>query len=294
MAKLPPFEGMLEFVAAVDAESLSAAAESLGVSVAHVSRKVSALERDLGQQLLLRTPRGCVPTDAGRSFHAQGKVLLAGLEEARDAVRSGGATASGLIRISIGGYFAERQILPLLTRFAAAHPAIELDIGVVTRNVDLVAEGYDLVIRAGPLADSRMRASKIAVFQGHTLAAPAYLASHGTPAHPQELDPSQCLVLGHREWVFMRGGTRVAFAPAGRVRGDSGLTMLAATRAGLGIAQVPSYYGKEDLAQGTLVRLFDGWQSAGVFEFFAVLPPASYTPGRVRQLVDFLHAELSL
>lgn len=293
MAKLDHFSGVQEFVSAVEAASLSGAALVLDVSVAHISRKVSALERDLGHQLLLRTPRGCTATESGRLFYQQSKALLVGMEEARDGVKKGGAAMAGSIRVSAGGYFAESRLLPLFARFAAMYPEIDLDVGLVTRNVDLVAESVDLAIRMGPLADSRLKASRLISFKGHTLASPEYLQVHGKPRRPQDLDPRQCLSLGSRPWTFMREDVSVSFAPEGRIRSDTGLAMVTSAREGLGFIQVPAYYGLEDLKQGGLVAVLKSWASAGQFEVYAVLPPTSYVPARVRRLVEFLHKHLA-
>ncbi|WBV42555.1 LysR family transcriptional regulator [Pseudoroseomonas cervicalis] len=282
-------QGVVEFVAAADAGSFSGAARTLGLSVAHVSRQVAELERGLGLQLIQRTTRRSVLTDAGRSYYESCRALLEGLEEARDGLRRDQNELRGPVRVSVGGHFAEAQLSPLMLRFAAAHPAITLEFEVSSRNVDLVEEGVDFAVRAGPLAASNLR---LVSFPLVTLAAPEVRDRLGDLRHPSQLDPALCLSLGHRRWTFRRGAEEHAFAPRGRIHSNSGSTLVQAAAGGMGIVQLPGYYGREEVRAGQLLPLLGDWTAREPFEFHIVYPPQSRLPQRVRRLIDFLVAEM--
>jgi DNA-binding transcriptional LysR family regulator len=293
MAKPNLLDGVPEFVATVEGGSFSAAARIMDSSVANMSRKVGALERRLEQQLLQRTARGCVLNEAGQRFYKQCRALLDGLEEAHDEVRLGRSELKGSIKISLAGYFAETTLLPLLAEFAEAYPGIQLFINVIARNVDLVGEGVDISVRLGPLADSNLIARPLLAFSVKTLVAPALLARIGECNHPSGLDPALCLSLLTRPWRFRKGDEQHQLQPTGRIGSDNGLALVAAARQGLGVIQVPSYYGQAEVARGELLPLLEDWHSGDQFEFFLVFPPTRYIPERVRALAAFLRERLA-
>ena len=272
MEKAHPLQGVVEFVASVDAGSFSAAARKLGVSVAHVSRQVAELERRTGLQLLRRTSRRSAPTEAGSRYHARCRDLLDGLEEAREALQDEQDLLKGNLRISVGGHFAEDHLNPVLLRFVAAHPGIRLEVEVSSRNVDLVDEGFDLAVRAGPLQLSSLKTRRLTAFPVLTLAAPALLKALGTPKHSDELDPAHCLCLGGRPWTFHLGKENRRFTPQGRVVSNSGSTLIKAAVVGLGMVQLPGYYGPLEIEAGQLEPVLQDWASPEPFEFHIVYP----------------------
>ena len=291
MEKVAALQGVVEFVASADAGSFSGAARALGLSVAHVSRQVAELERGLGLQLIQRTTRRSVLTDSGRAYYESCRALLEGLEEARDSLRRNQNELRGPVRISVGGHFAETHLSDLTLRFAAAHPAITLEFEVSIRNVDLVEEGIDFVVRAGPLIPSNLITRRLVSFPLVTLAAPEVRERLGDLRHASELDPTLCLSLGHRRWTFRRGAEEHAFAPRGRVHSNSGGTLIQAAVSGMGIVQLPGYYGREEVRGGRLQPLLADWTGGEPFEFHIVYPPQRRLPQRVRRLIDFLVAE---
>ena len=283
-------DGLIEFVSAVESGSFSAAARLLGVSVAHVSRSVANLERRLGLQLIQRTSRRSAVTEAGRLYHASCRALLDGLDEAREALRQDQDQLRGTIRISVGGHFGEDHVSPLLLRFGTLHPAITLDIEVSSRNVDLVEDGIDLAVRAGPLIPSSLIARRLTAYPLVTLISPALLERLGEQSHPDALDKALCLGLGRRRWAFQHGSDRYEFTPQGRVLANNGATLIQAAVASLGMVQVPGYYGRAEIASGTLKVMLPDWAPAEPFEFHIVYAPQQRLPRRVRQLIDFLVA----
>jgi DNA-binding transcriptional LysR family regulator len=292
VGKVLPLDGLVEFVTAAEAGSFSAAARALGVSVAHVSRRVAELERSLGVQLIWRSSRQSTLTEAGRLYHATCRTLFGGLEEGREALRRNQDELRGPIRVSVGGHFAEGHLAPLLLRFAQLHPGLDLDIEVSSRNADLVEEGFDLAVRAGPLTPSSMIGRRLAAFPLVTLAAPALLGRLGDILRPEALDPALCLSLGRRAWIFRRGASEHRFQPQGRIHSNSGSTLIQAAIAGMGVVQVPGYYGRIEVARGDLCPILEAWTSPESFEFHIVYPPQRRLPLRVRRLIDVLVAEL--
>ena len=196
------------------------------------------------------------------------------------------------MRISVGGHFGEDHLNPVLLRFVAAHPGIRLDIEVSSRNVDLIEDGFDLAVRAGPLPSSSLKTRRLMLFPVLTLAAPARLAGLGMPGHPDDLDPMHCLSLGGRPWTFRKGQENRSFAPQGRVVSNSGSTLIKAAVAGLGIVQLPGYYGPPEIETGQLEPVLQGWASHDPFEFHIVYPGHRQRSRRVRNLIDFLVAEI--
>lgn len=293
MERIDRLRGLVEFVATVQAGSFSAAARSLNVSVAHVSRAVRDLESHVGVQLIHRTTRESTLTEIGREYFEQCRSLLDGLDETRERIQSGQSTVRGPIRISMGGTFAETRIAPLLTRFALDHPQVGVTVDLNSHNVSLTGDGFDLVVRAGPLEPSGLIGRRLTGFPLVTLAAPSLLESIGTPGRPDDLNPGLCLPLGERKWSFRRGKQTYVVHPAGRFQANFGTLLVGAAVAGAGIVQLPAYYGRAELAAGSLVAVLDAWKDdEEQFEFHIVYPPQRHLPLRVRALIDFLVGEL--
>jgi DNA-binding transcriptional LysR family regulator len=290
MAKGSYLPGVSEFVSTAKTGSFSAAAKTLGVSIAHVSRSVARLEADLGVQLITRNTRSSFLTEQGVRFLESCTSVLEIYDEARDAVRSA-STVAGRIRISMGGHYAETVLAPILAQFCATHLGITMDLVMTSRNVAMIEENFDLAIRAGPLASSTLIARRLAGFKLRTLVAPGFVSS--LPDEPGNLSPSDCMSLGGRNWIFSRGTETRVVKPAGRIDTNSGTLLVSSAVAGCGIAQVPSYYGQSEIDSGYLIELFPDWTALDEFELFLVYPQQRRLPTRVRSLIDFLVDNLS-
>lgn len=277
--------GIVEFVAAAEAGSFSAAARRLGVSVAHVSRTVASIEKDLGVQLITRNTRSSALTEQGREFYRRSRSILDAYGEARDIAR-GASSIGGRIRMSMGGHYAETVLAPLVAKFCAAHPEVSIELEMTSRNVAMLEENFDLAVRAGPLSHSTLVARKLVSFPLLTLAAPGYL--DGKSDDPRDLDPRHCLSFGKRPWSFRRGSEARSIKPEGRVSTNSGTLLVRSAVARSGIIQVPSYYGARELAAGTLVQVFPDWTATEEFDFFLVYPEQKHMPSRLRALIDYL------
>lgn len=289
MEKIVDLGGLVEFVAAVEAGSFSAAARRLGVSVAHISRMVAATEKDLGVQLITRNTRSSTLTEQGQEFYRRSRSILDAYEEARDVARSA-SSIGGRIRMSMGGHYAETVLAPLVAKFGASYPDISIELEMTSRNVAMLEEDFDLAVRAGPLSHSTLMARKLVSFPLLTLSAPDYPGIGS--GDPIELDPKQCLLLGKRPWSFRRGAETRSVKPEGRVATNSGTLLVQSAVARSGIIQVPSYYGQSERASGALVQLFPDWTATEEFDFFLVYPEQRHMPSRLRALIDYLVAHV--
>lgn len=290
MEKIADLRGLPEFVAAIEAGSFSAAARRMNVSVAHISRTVAAMEKELGVQLITRNTRSSLATEQGQEFYRRCRSILEAFEEARDVARSA-SFVGGNIRLSMGGHYAETVLARLVAQFCALYPEISVELEMTSRNVAMLEEHFDLAVRAGPLAHSTLMARKLIGFPLLTLAAPGYVDARSTD--PGDLDVRRCLSLGRRPWAFSRGKETRTIRPEGRVSTNSGTLLVQSAVAGSGVIQVPAYYGVDEVRAGTLVKLYPDWATADEFEFFLVYPEQRHMPSRLRALIDFLVAQVA-
>lgn len=286
------FQEMQTFRAVVDAGSFVRAAEALGQSKAAVSRHVEALERRLGARLLQRTTRRLSLTEPGQVFYDRCRELLAALEDAEAEITSHGAAAIGLLRVNAPVTFGVHHLAPLWPAFLARHPKVELDVTLSDRLVDVVEEGYDLVVRIARLDDSSIVSRRIASMRLVLCASPRYVAEHGAPRHPSEL--AQHAVVGYSyfsskdEWHFEDPqGRPVSVRTQPAVHTNSGDTGRAMALAHYGIVLQPSFLVAPDLASGALVELMPEYRAAQI-GIHAVYPTRRHLSPKVRVLLEFL------
>jgi DNA-binding transcriptional LysR family regulator len=229
------------FVRAAETGSFSRVARELNVSQPSVSRMVAGLEARLGVRLLLRTTRHVAPTDAGAVFLERARQVLGDLEDAENAAR-GIDSLQGVLRVAMSGAFGTREVIPRLPGFLAQHPRLRVELLISDRTDDLVAEGADMGLRLGRLADSGFGARLLATARRLAVAAPSYLADRGSPETPADLAGHDCILgpgsSGRRGWAFTGSGAVTSVAVEGRVRVTSAEAVMACAKAGLGIAIV--------------------------------------------------------
>jgi len=278
------------FIAVADSGGFGRAADHLGLAKSVISRRISRLEADLGTRLLSRTTRGVAPTEAGIEFKARGERILAELAEARESVAQASGGVVGRLRLSMPLTFGNVHVAPLLGDLASRHPRLEIDAEASDRYVDLIGERFDAAIRIGTLKDSSLVARRIAPVHGIVAASPGYLAAKGRPAAPQDLLQHECLLYtgtNSPDWSFRAGKRRVAIRPTGRLRTDSGETLLAWAKAGLGIVRLPTFIASEAIRSGELEPLLTAFPMQE-HALYVVRPPGAYVPGKVRVLIDLL------
>lgn len=292
--RLPDLEAWAIFASVVEHRSFSGAADAIGVSKATVSKAVTRLETHLGQSLFHRTSRRLTLTENGKTLAERAARMLAEANAAEEAARDAATAPTGLIRVAAPMALGLLHMTGPIADFIAAHPGIEIDLHLSDAKVDIVAEGYDIAVRVADLPDSSLRARRLGPVTAHVIAAPAYLARHGTPTHPAQLGEHQCLAYTNvtGPWRFTGpGGAEVAVRPAGPFRANSGDALLPALRQGLGIALLPDFIVGADLKAGTLVAILADWHAPPV-ALHLMTPPGNLRPARVEALLAFLSDRL--
>ena len=282
------------FVRAAETGSFSRVAREFGVSQPSVSRMVASLEARLGIKLLLRTTRQVTPTDAGSVLLERARQVLGDLEDAENATR-GIDSLSGTLRVAMSGAFGTREVIPHLPAFLARHPQLRIDLLISDRVEDLVAEGVDMALRLGPLADSGFGVRLLGKAPRLVVAAPAYLAKRGTPKTPAELSSHDCIagpgLSGRGGWRFTRSGAVTAIAVEGRVQVATADGVIACVKAGLGIAVASRWMCRAELQTGELVSILSDYQLESI-ELHAVYPAGRRPSVKVRAFSDYLAAKL--
>jgi DNA-binding transcriptional LysR family regulator len=254
-------DGMRTFLAVAEAGRFSTVAKARGVAVSSVSRKLDALEVELGAKLLHRSSRVMVLTEAGERLLPRARSLVAELDDARDELLALHAEPRGLLRVTAPASFGRRHVLPAVASFLSRYPLIELELDLGDRWVDLAAQRVDVAVRIGVLPDSDLVATRLAPLRRLVCASPAYLSKHGRPANPRGLLAHNCLTVAATRvptgWWSFAGVNRGAPLPVrGTLRTDDTEALLQAAAQGLGIVHLASWLVGELLAAGQLVSLF--------------------------------------
>ncbi len=288
-----PFRGISVFMQVVQAGSFTLAAERLDMSKSGVAKSIARLEATLRVQLFQRTTRRLSLTDEGRQFSEGCLRALAELEGAQGAVTARRQTLSGRLRIDLPVVFGRRWVLPALLEIAGEHPALDLDVSLTDRRVDLVEDGVDLVIRIGPLQDSAtLVARPLGVQQAVLVAHSDYLARHGQPRTLNDLHRHACITFGSggqtRPWHFLDPqGRSQPLAVRGRLGLNHSEAILDAVVAGHGIALLSDWLVADQLRAGRLVQVLPEVRTQG-FPIHAVWQKSQHLSARVRHVVDLL------
>jgi len=207
------------FVRVVERGSIRGAARALAIPKSNVSRRLAELEAHLGVRLLQRTTRRLSLTDAGTTYYRGASAAIATLDDAERDVRALQSEPRGLLRVTAPNNFGREFLTPIALRFMRTHPAVEVSLALTDRMVDLVEEGFDLAVRAGPLPDSTLVAHKLGATTFVTVASERYLVANGRPRKPEDLARHECLLHGdsHRAtWRFRRGRASLDVRVRGR------------------------------------------------------------------------------
>jgi len=284
------------FIRVAEAGSFSRTARELGFSQSSVSRIIVGLETRLGVTLLLRTTRRVVLTEAGSLFLQRARELLDALEEAEDAAR-GVDSLRGVLRIAMPATFGAGEVIPRLPPFLAAHPQLQLELLPSDEMQDLVADGADLAIRFGRLPDSNFGFRKLADAPRVAVAAPAYLSARGIPAVPADLLGHDCLfgpgISARRNWRFEGAEEGLPGRLRSLIQVASADGVIAAARAGLGIAVGSYWLCRADLESAALVTVLEA-HPLERSELYAVYPAGRRPSLKVRAFVDYLAESFAL
>lgn len=250
------------FITVVDTGSMTAGAVALGTTPSVVSRAIVRLETRVGCQLLRRTTRRIGLTDAGRLYLEQAKGAFNLIDDAERAIQQTGAETVGRIRLSVPTTYGHYRLPARLARYMALHPAVQVDVNITNRNVDLIAEGYDFAIRLGAFKDSGLIARKLEDAPLGLFAAPDYLERMGVPAHVDELKNHRCILFlipstGRAiPWQVREAGVDVDWMPEAAVEvTDDPLGVVSLAESGIGICQAYDFIVADRITRGTLVEI---------------------------------------
>lgn len=282
----------VEFVTTVQSGSFSKAAAILGVSKSHVSKRVSRLEQRLGVQLLIRSTRKISLTDIGRAYFQRCERILDEVREAESVVSDIKGEPQGVLNISLPNTFGERFIVPLIATFMSRHSNLRVNTTISTRNVDLLAEGYDIAIRIGELAESRLVARKIGMIHFIVCATPKYFETFGTPETPEALHDHQCLIFdlygAHDQsfWSFSHEKAIRRFPVKGVFFSNIADSIINCALQHVGLLYLPELFLREQLKTGQLVQVLPDWGLET--QVSLVYPYSRHLSIKVRRFVDFL------
>jgi len=284
------------FVRLAERNSFSAVGRDMGVTQSSVSKAVTTLERALGVRLVNRSTRSVSLTEAGSRYYERCRQILADLEDADTAVGDSTLGATGTLKIAAPVPFGLVFVAPRVARFQARHPALEIDLDLNDRPLNLVEENIDVAIRLGHLASPGLVARKLGDSPFVAVASPAYLSLRGAPRVPKDLTTHNCLVYTQQAnpsvWAFEGGATPYSVAVAGNYRSNNLLALKEAAIAGIGIARLPLWMADAEIKVGALRLVLENVRLPA-FGIHAVFPSARQIPAKVKLFVDFMQDELS-
>jgi DNA-binding transcriptional LysR family regulator len=284
------FEAIRTLLAAIDGGSLTAASRQLGMPLPTVSRNISVLEARLGTQLVIRTSRKLLLTDAGNAFVAAGRRVLEQLDEAERAAAGEYRTPRGDLLVTAPIMFGKLHVMPVVLTFLAAYPEVNVRVVFFDHVVDLVENHVDVAVRIGHLPDSGLVAARIGEIHWVTCASAAYLSTHGTPTAPNDLAEHDCIAFEGlqmvRTWPFGCGADAKTVAIRPRFAANTADAVIEAAIAGIGIARLTSYQAAGAIREGRLVSLLRE-HSPEPLPVHLVHAGAPLEPLKVRAFLDF-------
>lgn len=283
-------EGIRTFLVVVEAHSFSKAAEQLNISRARVSQIISRLEKDMGVQLLYRSTRSLSLSPAGDTFYQLSRQGIDQLEHAVISAQNAHSSISGQIRINaVGGLFGEEILAPILVRFMAENPDIEIELSFSSTREDLIEAQYDLVVRMGVLANSNLIGRKLTSYTNHLVASPNYLKSMPALNSPKDLLDHALINGSVRRWSFTNTSNEEKYElpVQGKLKCSNGHVAKLATLSGTGISRQPAYYVEQEIESGRLIEILPQWQLPSS-DVTLLYPQSRNISLRVKALVHYL------
>ncbi|MFX1674326.1 LysR family transcriptional regulator [Paraburkholderia sp. A2WS-5] len=288
-------DDMRIFVSAVEAGSFTAAANRLRLSKQFVSRRVAALEADLGARLLVRNTRKLAATDLGQEFHERAKRILAEVADTEQAMSARRSEPRGLLKVSAPMSFGMAHLSPLVAEFLRAHPDVHFDMDLSDRSVDVIGEGFDMALRIGRLSDSTLIAQRLIDVRMIACCSPGYRRRHREPQTPADLAQHACLPYGQQgraSWDFMIDGVRTPFEVRGPLRANNGEVIRDAAVAGLGICYLPDFIVAGSVDAGLLVEVLEAFMPPPN-ALHALYPQHREASVTIRAFTQFLRERLA-
>ena len=289
--------GIALFIRVVETGSFSKAAGETGITQPTATKAVAAMEQRLGARLLHRSTRGVTLTEVGALYYEKCKLIAREIEEADNLATLLQSKVGGHLRVSTSVAFGRRVVVPLVLRYMQQHPDITLDLTFDDHYVNLVEQGVDLAIRMGPMADSTLGARYLGTNPWLMVAAPPYLAARGTPASAADLAAHDCVVYssvqGDDRWsLHTPAGQKLSVPVKGPMRSNNLSAVLAAARAGMGLAVLPWYVARKSLDDGAVVPVLAD-HGLPEQEVHAVFPSPKLVPLKVTSFSTFLQQSLA-
>ncbi|KRE13012.1 LysR family transcriptional regulator [Bosea sp. Root483D1] len=282
------------FSAVVERGGFSAAAKSFGMTPSAVSKLVTRLEARLGARLVNRSTRKLQLTAEGQAFHQRCITILSDIAEA-ECEAAAGRAPRGRVRVNVNVAFGNQVLLPLVPAFLAEHPELSIDLVLTDQVVDLIEERADIAIRVGPgpLRGNQLMARKIGESGVAVVASPDYLARHGEPKTPTELEKHNLIGFNFARsvegWPFRVGGELISIAAVGNTMVGDGETARQLAVAGIGLARLGRFHTAAEIAAGRLVTVLEDFNAGDIEVIHAVyLGQGGFVPARMRAFIDFL------
>lgn len=288
------FEHLQIFISVVETGSLTRAAQRLGIGKTSVSKGIQRLEFELGASLIVRTTRSINLTEPGEAFYKSCRAIIALAEEAVTAVSPTQDDLRGTLRVASSVEYSAFVLAPVLAGMRHLHPGLRIDMVSSDRFIDTIAEGVDVAVRLGTLADSQHRAVSVGDYSKWLVASPAFLQQHALPADPEEAGHLPFIglsVLTHPSRCTLHGAQdeSITIDFTGGLVADTVYACRAAAIQGAGIAMLPDFTVHADIAAQRLVRVYADWSSSTI-PINALLPPGKHVSPKTRVFIDMLRA----
>ncbi len=284
-------DGVAVFVGVINAGSFTVAAQALGHSTSYVSKVITRLEKRLGSRLLNRTTRTISLTNSGRAYYERCNQIVIDAENAQRSINQLQEQPSGLLRINAPGSFGAKYLHDVLPQFMQRYPEVKLEVEFNDRLIDVVAEGYDVVIRVGEIKDSNLVARKFTSSRAVVVASPDYLNRKGCPQRIEDLTQHDCIAYSllpmPTQWVFHKDGVRSSVTVDPRALCNNAALEVAMVKQGIGITRLPLFTCEKEVESGELQVILDDYDQIK-FDVFAVYPHRQYLTSKVRVFVDFV------
>ena len=281
---------MLLLIAVIDAGSFTLAAERLNIPKANLSRKISRLEQRLGVVLLERTTRSQNITEAGKQYLSYCRVIQQQAELAEASIAQILNKVEGPLKVGASVGFGHAVFKPVLAEFMHQYPEVSLQLDLLNRRVDLIEEGFDMVIRIGTLDDSRLIAKRLGSIQRKVYCSPAHLAQLGEINEVSQLSQVDFLLMSsvqNGKLLLRTDQEEYEFAPKGKMRVDDFLILKQMAIDGVGVAVIPDYMCQQELANGQLVQLLPEWGMESV-DAYALYPKHRLSIPKVKAFIAFI------
>lgn len=281
------------FVKVVQAGSFSAAARQLGLPTSTVSTRVARLEQRLGVTLLQRTTRRLHLTEAGNAYFEHAALGLGYMQEAEAAVSASQSLPQGRLKVTAPADLGDNLLAGLMQRIQTEYPALEMELLLTDRYIDLIAEGVDAAIRTGELRDSSLIAKSLGTIHWGLFANNTYLKQASALKKPQDLHAHRCVQftpMGRDAWELSNQRNTITIPLSGRTMANSIGVVRAMASNGQGVALLPTFICKPELATASLVRVLPDWQGKAD-PIHLVYPRQRFMPPKLRAFIDLAQAE---